>query len=73
MHTPINRFKLSTEGKKVFDMVERYAREIVNINSPTRHIRVSLRDYMLLLEGTPQIYHKYDSIPYGDFSIVGKK
>jgi hypothetical protein len=73
MHTPINRFKLSAEGRKAFDMVERYAREIININAATRFISISSRDYSLLLDGTPQVYHKYDSIPYGDFLIVRVK
>lgn len=54
-------------------MVERYAREINKINASTRYITLTPRQYALLLEGTPQLYHKYDAIPYGDFSIVRVK
>ncbi len=54
-------------------MVERYTKEINKINASTRYITLTSRQYALLLEGTPQLYHKYDSIPYGDFSIVRVK
>lgn len=70
MQTPINRFKLSSEGKKIFDMVDYYANQIIIIKSKAKRIPVTSRQYALLLEGTPELYHKYDGIPYGEFFIV---
>lgn len=75
MYTPINRHKLSAEGKKVFDMTERYIKECLKINATTRYITVSPNQYALLLDGLNPTYVKYekDGIPFGDFIIVRAK
>jgi len=73
MYTPINRHKLSAEGKKVFDMVERYIKECNKINATTRHITLSPNQYLLLREGLNSTYLNYenDGIPFGNF-IIGR-
>lgn len=75
MYTPINRHKLSAEGRKVFDMVERYIRECLKINTTTRYITLSPNQYNLLLEGVNSTFIKYenDGLPFGDFIIVRAK
>jgi len=70
MYTPINRHKLSAEGRKVFDMIEENIRKMRNFNATVKNIRLSGRQYDSLLEGTPAMYHNHDDgIPFGDFKI----
>jgi hypothetical protein len=75
MYTPINRHKLSAEGRKVFDMVERYIVDCSKINATTRHITLSPNQYNLLIDGLNPTYLKYvdEGIPFGEFIIVRAK
>ncbi len=68
-YTPINKYKLSKEGRKIFDEIEEYIKEHGMKIKSKRHT-VTKKQYALLLDGVAAVYRNDESLQYGDFSIV---
>ena len=70
MYTPINKFKLNAEGKRLFERCESLIKNPFYNNGNKHNIYHKRRDFELLLSGTFQENQYKNEIPFGDHSIV---
>jgi hypothetical protein len=69
MYTPINYYKLSKEGKRVYEMVERYIVDISKYRVTSKTIHLTPNQFEHLLEGIPGKFSCSDGIPFGEFIL----
>lgn len=72
MYTPINKFKLTPEGKKIFDYYENVINTPFYSEGASKKIHITQKQFNLLIEGLSAGERKYfkSSLPFMGHTLI---
>jgi hypothetical protein len=72
MYTPINKFKLTAEGKRIFEYYEKIIKTSFYSQGSPKKIYVTQKQFNLLIEGLSAGERKYfkNSLPFMGHTLI---